>query len=981
MQGSGSIKLWIAVVAMVALVGYAVAQTQPTRGIRNNAPRVHALTNARIVPAPGKEIARGTVVIRDGRIESVGKAVKVPADARIHDLEGMTIYPGLIEPYAQIGQPGNVQKKAEASHWNPLVSPEFRVQSVYEPTEEELKVLRALGFTAALVVPKSGVFRGQSALVNLGSTEAGKALIRGDVAQHLAFERRGYAEQIYPTSLMGAIALIRQTWLDVSWYRDASAFAAKTGSSPPDHNASLEHLSKAEQGRLPVVFESGSVLNHLRAVKISKEFGLDLWIRGRGDEYRELPQLIDAGAQLLLPLDFPDKPLVASPDDELNVSLAALQHWESAPTNPRQLHQAGVPFVLTSSVLKKREDFPARIRTAIAEGLPEETALAALTIQTARLLGVEKELGSITKGKRAHLVVTAGNLFDKDRKIRQVWVDGNLFEIDAKPEVDPEGIWAVTIDQGEIPPVILDLVLTGSAGSLKGSLKRDSVKVSLDELSLDLARLSATFIGDSLGLSGLNRIAVDVGPDRLSGQAIAESGSVTRFFGERKPRTEKKPVEEKESPKHTTPADVYPLGAFGLSTPPAQPGSLIIKNAMLWTCSKAGRIEGDILIENGRIKAVGPNLQVPAGAEVIDATGKHVTPGLIDCHSHQAMQGGLNEGTEAVTCEVRAEDVLYPWDADIYRELAGGLTTSQLLHGSSNPMGGQSAVIKLRWGQPANNLLMKGALPGVKFALGENVKRSNWTTPTSRYPKTRMGVEQIMRDRFQAAVEYRDARSAWEADKKKKPRPRRDLETDALLEIVEGKRVVHSHSYRQDEILMLIRVADDFGFTIGTFQHVLEGYKVAEALLAHGAAASTFSDWWSYKVEAFDAIPFNGALMYQVGVNVSFNSDSGELARRMNLEAAKAVKDGGVSEEEALKFVTLNPAIQLGIDDRVGSLEVGKDADFVIWSGDPLSTYSICEQTWIEGSRYFSVESDRAMRERDAEERRRLVGKVLAGKN
>jgi N-acetylglucosamine-6-phosphate deacetylase len=341
------------------------------------------------------------------------------------------------------------------------------------------------------------------------------------------------------------------------------------------------------------------------------------------------------------------------------------------------------------------------------------------------------------------------------------------------------------------------------------------------------------------------------------------------------------------------------------------------------------------------------------------------------------MQGGLNEGTEAVTCEVRAEDVLYPWDEDIYRELAGGLTIAQLLHGSSNPMGGQSAVIKLRWGQPASNLLMKGARPGVKFALGENVKRSNWTTPTSRYPKTRMGVEQIMRDRFQAAVEYRDAWSVWEADKKKNPRPRRDLETEALLEIVEGKRAVHSHSYRQDEILMLIRVADDFGFTIGTFQHVLEGYKVAEALLAHGAAASTFSDWWSYKVEAFDAIPFNGALMHQVGVNVSFNSDSGELARRMNLEAAKAVKDGGVSEEEALRFVTLNPAIQLGIDDRVGSLEVGKDADFVIWSGDPLSTYSICEQTWIEGRRYFSVESDVAMRERDAEERLRLVGKVL----
>ena len=422
---------------------------------------------------------------------------------------------------------------------------------------------------------------------------------------------------------------------------------------------------------------------------------------------------------------------------------------------------------------------------------------------------------------------------------------------------------------------------------------------------------------------------------------------------------------------------VFPMTEYGVDTRVA-PKSLLVEHATVWTVSDRGILnDADLLIKEGKIVAVGSNLRATltdalTDTMIIDGTGMHVTPGMIDCHSHTGIDGGVNEWTQNVTAEVRIADAIDPEDINWYRQLAGGLTAANQLHGSSNPIGGQNSVVKIRWGQNSSAFPLQGAIPGIKFALGENVVRGK-----NRYPGSRLGVEALIRDRFQSAREWRAAQLAYQAlpdnVRAQTMPPQPDYELQTLAEILEGKRIVHCHSYRQDEIAMLIRVADDFKFQIGTFQHVLEGYKVADEIARHGAGASSFSDWWAYKMEVMDAIPWNGEMLWKAGVVTSFNSDSDELARHMNTEATKAVRYGGLTREEAIKFVTLNPAKQLRIDAMCGSLEPGKDADFVIWSADPLSVYARCMQTWVDGVRQFDVDTDRIMRARDAQTRTALI--------
>ncbi len=423
----------------------------------------------------------------------------------------------------------------------------------------------------------------------------------------------------------------------------------------------------------------------------------------------------------------------------------------------------------------------------------------------------------------------------------------------------------------------------------------------------------------------------------------------------------------------TAGAILHPFLPFGWSEAPQQE-TFLFKNATVWTNEAEGILQNtDVWIEKGKIVKVGKELAVPAGTRIVDATGKHLTAGIIDEHSHIAIHRGVNESTQASSAEVRIGDVINADDINIYRQLAGGVTAAQLLHGSSNPIGGQSALIKLRWGYAPEQMKFEGAAPFIKFALGENVKQSNWGDgQVERFPQTRMGVEQVFMDYFSRARAYEQNR--------KQPNFRKDLELETLSEILQKKRFITCHSYVQSEINMLMKVAEHFDFTLNTFTHILEGYKVADKMKAHGANASSFADWWAYKMEVAEAIPHNGAILHDMGINVAFNSDDPEMARRLNTEAAKAVKYGGVTEEEAWKFVTLNPAKMLHVEQRTGSIKSGKDADVVLWSEHPLSVYAKAEMTLVDGICFFDIKKDEVLRRDIAAERNRLIQKMLQAK-
>ena len=972
--------------------GTLFAQTTPVEGIRKNTPAVYAFINARIVKAPGEVTENGTLVIRDGIIESIGN-VPVPKDATVRDLKGMWIYAGLIDAYSDYGMPqalprtpGSVEAPAQRggvaeaqrgpTHWNSEVVSQLNAADLFVPDAKTAEKLRSQGFTAALVVPPHGIFRGSSAVVSLGDGKPGELILRSPFAQHISLALERFAGR-YPTSLMGLIALVRQTLYDSEWYRNATeAYHKNPSLRRPEANSALAALSPVLSRSMPVVVEVSDELDLLRAEKIAEEFKLNLIVRGSGTEYRRLDAVKATHRAMILSVNFPEAPAVQTPEEALQVSLAELRYWDEAPENPKHLHDAGIPFAFTAAGLKDQAQFLPQLRKAVARGLSKDDALAALTTAPAQLLGLEKQLGALERGKTADFIVTSGDLFSEKTVIRESWIDGKRYEIRPSPEVDPRGSWRLSI--AGIPDTdSLTLLLKGEPESLQGTMKRKKI-VPLASAAISGLRLIIAFSGDSIGYQGSVRMTANVEPSALDGTGEWPDGTQFAWSAVRissyvpPPDTAKSKTPEAAS----FPPD-YPPGEFGRPKLPERPAVVMVQNATIWTCGPRGVLENsDIIFRDGKVQEVGKGLSVPAGAVLIEGKGKHLTPGIIDCHSHMAGTGNLNESGFAISAEVRVGDVINCDDINLYRNLAGGLTVAHVLHGSANPIGGQNQLIKLRWGMLPDEMKFEGWAPTIKFALGENVKQSNWNTQTPRYPQTREGVEQIMRDEFRAALDYEREWKRYQETGEGIP-PRRNLQLDAILEVLHGKMFVHCHSYRQDEILTMMRVAEEFGFRVRAFQHVLEGYKVADVLAKHGAGGSSFSDWWAYKFEVYDAIPYNGAIMHDQGVLVSYNSDSDELSRRLNLEAAKAVKYGGISEVEALKFVTINPAKQLFVDNRVGSLELGKDADFVVWSGHPLSNYSICEQTWIDGRRYFDREEDRQLYERAMHERSVLIQKVL----
>ncbi len=963
-------KVFPILCVLMVLSGKNFAQeTFPFNGVEDHRERYYALTGATVFTTYDKKVENATLIIRDGKVVSLQPAGPVPAGAVEIKANGKTIYPAFIDLYSSYGmpepkaegkepeqQPQMLSNKKGAYAWNEALKPEFRGYESFTPDEKAAEAYRKQGFGAVAAHRMDGISRGTSTLVALGDERPHEMIAKERAAHHLSF-RKGTSTQSYPNSLMGIIALLRQTYYDGQWY----------SGQDEEVNISLAAWNAVQD--IPQVFEVGGRLEALRAASLGKEFGKTYIIKGEGDEYQRLEELKATGSAFILPLNFPEAYDVEDPYDALQVNLEQMKHWEMAPANPALLAGAGIEVALTAEGLEDKKNFLSHLRKAVQYGLSEEAALKALTHTPATMMGASQQLGSLEAGKWANFIITDGDIFEEDSRILHTWVKGKAYVNEPLDDGFRLGVYELKAGDATYA-----LTLTGEAAKPKMEIRVNDTTSIKVEYGREDALITLSFQpaeeGGKVRLSGLME------ENRWAGKGQDENGQWVEwaavYTGEAE--EEEKEEEEQAEEKPEFGPVIYPFTAYGWTERPKQE-TVLIKNATVWTNEEDGILENaDVLIRDGKIAQVGTGLNV-RGARAVDAAGKHLTPGIIDEHSHIAVSRSVNEGSQASSAEVRIGDVVNSEDINIYRQLSGGVTTSQLLHGSANPIGGQSAIIKLRWGFTPEEMKFEGADGFIKFALGENVKQSNWGDDnTTRFPQTRMGVEQVYVDHFTRARQYGELKASG------KPY-RKDLEMEALLEILESERFITCHSYRQSEINMLMKVAEQFGFRVNTFTHILEGYKVADKMAAHGAGGSSFSDWWAYKYEVMEAIPYNGALMHEQGVTVAFNSDDAEMARRLNQEAAKAVLFGGVSEEDALKFVTLNPAKLLHIDDRVGSIKVGKDADLVIWSDHPLSMYAMAEQTFVDGRLFFSREEDDKKREAIAAERQRLIQKMLAEKN
>ncbi|MFZ1527457.1 MAG: amidohydrolase family protein [Ferruginibacter sp.] len=959
-------KKILPLLGLIAVLSATAQQTYPVNGVADNRSSTYAFVNASIAKDASGNISVASMLVKDGKIVAIANNLSIPADAIVTDCKGKYIYPSFIDIFSDYGiinpprpqrdfnfsAPMQIESNTKGAYgWNQAIKAEVNAVNIFTADEAKARSLRELGFGVVQTLQKDGIARGTGTVVSLADKKENLVIVKQKSSANYSFNK-GTSTQSYPGSIMGSIALLRQTFLDAQWYKNLpAAQKAKEGV-----NLGLEAWNN--NLLLPQIFEAGDKWSNLRADRIGDEFGIQFIIKAGGNEYQRIKEMAATKAAFILPLNFPQAMDVEDPNDARFIALAELKHWEMAPGNPAAFEKANIPFCITTADLRDSKQFLNNLRKAIEFGLSEAKALEALTKTPATLLNIYNETGSLEAGKWANFIITNGPVFSEKTAILQNWVQGEKYAVKEDAMNDIKGRYNLAIGNKTF---LLDVKNNNAADVLL----QDTIAA---KFSYDGKLLKIGFAETKRGKKGYRLSGVNNG-DMWNGTGVDSAGSsftwTANFTG---PAITKVDSSRKKSPLKTGSLS-FPNMGYGWTTPPQQE-NLLIKNATVWTNEKEGMLQNaDVLIKDGKIVSVGKNLDAGT-AKIIDGTGKHVTPGIIDEHSHIAA-ASINEGGQSVTSEVRIADNLNPDDVNIYRQLSGGVTSSHILHGSANTIGGQTQLIKLRWGANDEDLKFKGADGFIKFALGENVKR-NTSQNNNRFPDTRMGVEQVQLDAFTRAKEYEAALKGPGGKF-----VRRDLELDALVEIMNRKRFITCHSYVQSEIVETMRIAEKFGFTVNTFTHILEGYKVADKMKQHGANASTFSDWWAYKVEVQDAIPQNAAIMHNVGLNVAINSDDAEMARRLNQEAAKSIKYAGVSEEDALKMVTLNPAIMLHIDKQAGSLKAGKDADLVIWSGNPLSQYTVAEKTIVDGVVYFDREKDKQLRKEIAAERNRLINKML----
>ena len=932
------------------------------------------IENATIIVSPGEIIKNGSILVKDGKIVEIGSDFSVPNNTVKYDMSGLYVYPSFVDVSSSFGtkNPSNTSRSRSTEYkasrqgyyWNDHILSDYNTIDDFNYDEKKSKELREFGFGVVNIHRKDGVHRGTGALVALDDKSNNSLRILNPTStESFSFSRSLQFNQAYPSSIMGAMALLRQFYHDLKWYEDG-------GSTSTDMaiEAAIKNYS------LPKIFSAGDKLNVIRALKISEELGFKSIVEGSGYEYENIEDLKNYDNTIVVPINYPKAFDLTDVHIVEKLTLQQLKRWNQAPSNLVQLSNNNINFAISPKNVKNSSEFFSNIRKSISYGLDSDEALAALTITPAKSINMEGKIGVIKQGAYANFLVTSGPIFEKETIIFENWVMGNKHTVKNVPKNSIDGDYVFS-DNGSK----YELVVKNSQGKINVSLKKDSIKLNVKSVVkngwlnmsiVDKENELYGFISSTINTNGLGSI------------------SFTDFEGTKKNILLKKSVENKEPVKKIKKHDQYelipvsyPNKAYGFKSKPKKQ-NVLFKNATVWTGESDGILENtDVLVSEGKIKSIGKNLSF-SNVKVIDATNKHLTAGIIDEHSHIAASS-INEGGQNSSAEVSIEDVVDHEDINIYRNLSGGVTTIQILHGSANPIGGQSAIIKLKWGEKNDEMIFKNAPKFIKFALGENVKQSNWGS-YNRYPQSRMGVEQVFVDHFQRASEYdkewKKYNKLSKREKNKTIAPRFDIEMEVIAEILNKERHISCHSYVQSEINMLMKVAEKFGFTVATFTHILEGYKVASLMKRHGVGGAAFSDWWGYKFEVNDAIPYNGPIMTKAGVLVAYNSDDAEMSRRLNQEAAKAVKYGNLSEEEAWKYVTLNPAKLLKIDDKVGSIKVGKHADLVLWDKNPLSVYANAEKTMIEGVFYYEKDNIDAQLKSMQEEKNLILSMMIEAK-